>query len=281
MTRPRLIFVDDEPTIRLTIAAILQQNGYEVTTAATVPEALDLIGRNQYDVLLSDLNIGEPGDGFTVVSVMRRIQPQAATFILTGYPDFDSALRAIRNQVDDYFIKPTDVKTLVDTISNRLKGMQGVAPRSAPLRRVSDVLRENTQCICDRWLEEVQKNEDLARVRLTKEERVDHIPAVLQELIERLERESKDISQIAASAAEKHGQVRCRQAYSIPQLVLEARLLQRTVTSTVQNNLLRVDLSNLIGDLIEIGESLGSLLEISVRAFQAECDKFAASLAPV
>ena len=46
-----------------------------------------------FDVLLSDLNIGQPGDGFTVVSAMRRVQPKAATFILTGYPDFDTACR--------------------------------------------------------------------------------------------------------------------------------------------------------------------------------------------
>ena len=54
--------------------------------------------------LLTDLNIGGPADGFILVSAMRRVQCKAATFILTGYPDFQTALEAIRKQVDDYFV---------------------------------------------------------------------------------------------------------------------------------------------------------------------------------
>ena len=68
----------------------------------------------QFDVLISDLNIGQPGDGFTVVSAMRRSQPACITLILTGYPGFDTALEAIRSQVDDYLIKPAAIPTLIN-----------------------------------------------------------------------------------------------------------------------------------------------------------------------
>src|SRR6202000_482258 len=119
MATPKLLFVDDEAGIRLTLSAILKIKGFDVTTAASVPEALEIIGTKKFDVLLSDLNIGETGDGFTVVSAMRRIQPEAATFILTGYPDFESALTAIRNQVDDYVTKPADVKQLVHVLREK------------------------------------------------------------------------------------------------------------------------------------------------------------------
>jgi DNA-binding response OmpR family regulator len=268
---PEVIFVDDEAAIRLTLSAILQQNGFHVSTAASVAEALELIGRNRYDVLLSDLNIGEPGDGFTVVSAMRRLQPGAACFILTGYPDFVSALAAIRNQVDDYFTKPAEVKSLVATIRQRLEGGKP-EPRHPRLRRVSDVLREHTQSICDYWLEAVHQDNDLSRVSLRPAERMDLIPSILQELIERVDREGEDTRRVA-NRAEQYGRARCHQGYTIPQLVLEYRLLQKAVTTTVQTNLLEVDLSTLIPDLVEIGESLASLLEISVRAFQADYEK--------
>src|SRR5579863_863298 len=133
MTSPRLLFVDDEPGIRATLAAILKQRGFEVTTASTVSEALNLIARQAFDVLLSDLNIGEAGDGFTVVSAMRRTQPEAATFILTGYPAFETALEAIRQQVDDYFVKPADVEVLTARIRARLREpasqRKGIQPR--------------------------------------------------------------------------------------------------------------------------------------------------------
>jgi CheY-like chemotaxis protein len=56
----KLLFVDDEPTIRLTLPAILKQEGFDVTAAATVPEALAYINKEKFDVLLSDLNIGQP-----------------------------------------------------------------------------------------------------------------------------------------------------------------------------------------------------------------------------
>jgi len=58
----KLLFVDDEPAIRLTLPAILKQEGFDVTAASTVPEALDCINKEKFDVLLSDLNIGQPGD---------------------------------------------------------------------------------------------------------------------------------------------------------------------------------------------------------------------------
>jgi hypothetical protein len=51
-----------------------------------------------FDVLLTDLNIGSPADGFILVTAMRRLQPSASTFILTGYPDSQTALEAIREQ---------------------------------------------------------------------------------------------------------------------------------------------------------------------------------------
>src|ERR1700685_580494 len=100
--RPKtVLFVDDEPSIRLTLAAILRQGGFEVTVAATVAEALREINTQYFDALISDLNIAEPGDGSIVVNAMRRTQPNCINLILTGYPAFETALEAIRNQVDD------------------------------------------------------------------------------------------------------------------------------------------------------------------------------------
>jgi YesN/AraC family two-component response regulator len=57
--------------------------------------------KQTFDILVTDLNIGEPGDGFTVVSAIRRMQPDAAALIITGFPAFDNVLQAIRQQVND------------------------------------------------------------------------------------------------------------------------------------------------------------------------------------
>ena len=119
-TRKRLLFVDDEPSIRLTLPPVLEDYGFEVTAAGSVAEAIDKIESAHFDVLLSDLNIGEEGDGFHVVKAMRRRQPRCITLILTGYPAFESALLAIRHQVDDYLVKPADIDVLVKTINSKL-----------------------------------------------------------------------------------------------------------------------------------------------------------------
>jgi DNA-binding NtrC family response regulator len=78
---PKILFVDDEDSIRLTLPPLLQSYGFEVTAAATVAEALGLISQHKFDVLISDLNIGHPEDGFTVVSAMRTHQPDASRLI--------------------------------------------------------------------------------------------------------------------------------------------------------------------------------------------------------
>ena len=65
--KPRVLFLDDEESIRATLPLMLETYGFAVTSAATVPEALRLISQEKFDVLIADLNVGNPGDGFTVV----------------------------------------------------------------------------------------------------------------------------------------------------------------------------------------------------------------------
>src|SRR3954471_24546682 len=130
--KPRVLFLDDEESIRATLPLMLEAYGFTVTPTGTVPDALRLISTEKFDVLIADLNVGNAGDGFTVVSAMRRTQPDAVNFILTGYPAFETALEAIRQQVDDYIVKPTDVERLLQSIEDRLrqrKPHQPLVPR--------------------------------------------------------------------------------------------------------------------------------------------------------
>src|SRR5436190_10839300 len=116
----RLLFVDDEEGIRETLPLLLQARGFDVRVAASVSEAISEIKTQKFDVLLSDLNIGKDGDGFTVVKAMRRAQPNCVTVLLTGYPGFESALQAIHDEVDDYFVKPAELDSLISTIERKL-----------------------------------------------------------------------------------------------------------------------------------------------------------------
>src|SRR6266550_4054377 len=125
-----LLFVDDEPSIRLTLPPILQERGFQVQVAANVSEALTAIKAHKFDVLLSDINIDRESDGFTVVHAMREANPDCVTVLLTGYPAFETAVRSIRAEVDDYFTKPADLDAIISTIDRKLlaRGMQRTAP---------------------------------------------------------------------------------------------------------------------------------------------------------
>ena len=58
--KQRLLFVDDEEAIRITLPAVLENEGFDVTVSGSVPEAFELINHQPFQVLLTDLNIGNP-----------------------------------------------------------------------------------------------------------------------------------------------------------------------------------------------------------------------------
>lgn len=265
--KTRILFVDDEPAIRMTLPAILQQHGFEVSVAASVPEAIEIISRQKFDVLLTDLNIGAPADGFTLVSAMRRVQPSAATFILTGYPDFQTALEAIRKQVDDYFTKPADIPAMVATLREKVRRPRELC--HVPCKRASTLILENCDRILERWLKEIAADPRLASIRISKEDRVDRFPLLLNDLANALDVHSAQIPSESLSAAAVHGADRAQQGYTIPLLLAETRILNRVIAEVLQENLLSMDLSTVIPDSLKMGEYLQALLEESVRAFQA------------
>jgi len=120
LLRKRILFVDDEAAIRLTLPPILGKYGFEVTSAASVDDAVKQIRAHKFDALLSDLNLPQPDEGFVVIRAMRRHQPRCLNFILTGYPGDGSVEKATEQQVAHYFTKPVDIGELVKTIMDKL-----------------------------------------------------------------------------------------------------------------------------------------------------------------
>jgi DNA-binding NtrC family response regulator len=177
-----VLVVDDEETIRAMLRRVLEKGGFTVTAVGTVREALALISQSRFDVLISDLNVGHPADGFVVVSAMRRTQPGTLTFILTGYPAFETALEAMRQHVNDYLIEGTPIKELVEKIKTGL--VQGQPRRHLhKTKRVPDVIEENKDVVIAHWLQQVMANDDLRRVELSDADRIDHVPGLLDEAI--------------------------------------------------------------------------------------------------
>src|ERR1700716_3522037 len=81
---PRILLSEDDRAVRDMLRATLERDGLEVVAVGSVPEALQRIATESFDLLLSDLHMPQAGDGFTVVSAMRHTHPNAVTLLLTG-----------------------------------------------------------------------------------------------------------------------------------------------------------------------------------------------------
>jgi len=260
----RVLFVDDEPGIRATLPAILSKFGFKVTVAANVPEALALITNQQFDVLISDLNIGQPGDGFTVVSAMRRTQPDATTLILTGYPAFETALEAIRNQVDDYLVKPADVEVLVNTVRQKLT-MPRPSTHRIEIKPLGRIIEENKREVLAYWLLGAREDPQIKEAGANEMQLTEHLPVLIQEIVDRAA--GGKLSEAAWKAASEHGRTRFQQGYSIPAMLREARLLQDAIGRVVQENLLGTDVSSVIPQVMRVGATIQTFLEAAIREY--------------
>jgi DNA-binding response OmpR family regulator len=264
-TPPRILLVDDSESVRKSLKMVLEHHAFLVTAAANVAEALHLIDTEPFDVLLSDLHMPGPGDGFTVVSAMRHKHPDAVTLLFTGYPALKEAMDAILLQADEILVKPMPIPELVQLIRERLdkRGNR----RAANIERVASILeREASTAIAD-WLRRVGRDDELTRIVLSDHERSGHLQKLLQELVHRLRvPRSLGTKQVSEGAVE-HGQIRRSQGYSIPMIIEESRMLQVSIFHTLQNNLSVVDFSLLLIDVMAIADEVDSQLKQAIMSF--------------
>jgi signal transduction histidine kinase len=121
MAEPAAILViDDEPSVALTMQAILEQEGYRVRVAHTAAEARALFTAEPFDAALVDVRIDD-ADGIQLVGELRERRPDCSAIMLTGYASLESAVRAIRQGAYDYLTKPCDLEELKLTIARAVE----------------------------------------------------------------------------------------------------------------------------------------------------------------
>jgi len=120
MPETTVLVVDDEESVALTIQAILRLDGHDVTAVTTGAEALRLLNEKQFDVVLTDLRLGDV-DGIDVLKEVQKTSPDTAAIMLTGYASLESAISALRSGAYDYLMKPSDVEELRATINRAIE----------------------------------------------------------------------------------------------------------------------------------------------------------------
>jgi serine/threonine protein kinase len=132
----RILVVDDDDLLRQFLREILQDGGYpQVDIAADSQEALALLKTYQYHVVLADVNM--PGmNGFELLEHLHVYYGSIAVLMITGIPDVESAVNAVKMGACDYLAKPIHPKKLLDAVGaalQRQQEQQAVAQVQTPL----------------------------------------------------------------------------------------------------------------------------------------------------
>jgi DNA-binding response OmpR family regulator len=123
----RILVVDDESSIRLTLTALLKREGFDVTSAENGAEAIKLLEQQSFDLLLVDLKM--PGmDGMQVVAGARQRQPDLGVIVLTGHGSLDTAVEGLHQGIFDYLLKTTEPAQVIERVK------AGLALRAQRLR---------------------------------------------------------------------------------------------------------------------------------------------------
>lgn len=122
----RLLIVDDEASLRRTLRLTLESMQHQVAEAATGAAAVQLVERNDYDLILVDLKLGRES-GLDVLSSLLQSSPQSGVVVMTAYAGIDTAVEAMRRGAFDYLPKPFTPDQLRHLLHRwqELRGLRG------------------------------------------------------------------------------------------------------------------------------------------------------------
>jgi DNA-binding response OmpR family regulator len=135
----KVLIVDDNESALKSMADVLRGESYQVVTAVSGSEAIDLLKRDTFDLVLTAL--GMPGvDGFEVLRQAREIAPQAVVLVLTTHASLELAIEAMREGAYDYLVKPCSADELKLKIEKGLERVRLAEER----KRAEEALRQRT-----------------------------------------------------------------------------------------------------------------------------------------
>ncbi len=118
----RILVVDDEADVRLLLTREISDRGHEVVAAADSAQAVEEMGRGEFDVVLTDIRM--PGmDGIDLAGWIKRTRPYTNVIVMTGYGSLESANTAVQVGAFDYLLKPFgEMDLVISSIDRALRG---------------------------------------------------------------------------------------------------------------------------------------------------------------
>ena len=109
--KPRILIVDDEPSMREMLRIVLRRDGYDVVVAQNGADGLDRLRGEPFDLLLSDIRMPDIS-GVEVLRAAKQIHPEILAFMMTAFASTETAVEAMRLGALDYFTKPFSMDEL-------------------------------------------------------------------------------------------------------------------------------------------------------------------------
>ncbi len=131
-----ILIVDDEESVRKSLAGILADEGYDVVTAASGREALDLLSEAQPAIALLDIFMPEM-DGIETLRKFRDQRPEMAVIMVTGHGGIDEAVKTVKMGAYDFITKPPDTERILLSVKHGLEENR--------LRQENEALRKSIE----------------------------------------------------------------------------------------------------------------------------------------
>lgn len=144
----KILVVDDELSIRLTMTEMLTRDGYQVILAENGQAALNLIATQVFDLALIDLKLGDM-DGIEILEALHRQSPETIVIMLTAHSSLESAVAALRQDAHDYLFKPCSPSKLRESIRQGLLKRQRELLHRDSLHQLAQQLSAHLQNIQD------------------------------------------------------------------------------------------------------------------------------------
>lgn len=122
----KVLIVDDEKMIRMGIKKVIPWNAIgigEAFTAASSREALEILEKENVDIMITDINMSEM-TGIELIGKIRELSRDIRIIVLTGYDNFEYARQCLRLQVADFFLKPIEEEVLTETIRKQVEALE-------------------------------------------------------------------------------------------------------------------------------------------------------------
>jgi putative nucleotidyltransferase with HDIG domain len=155
----RILIIDDEPRTRTMIAATLERQGYDVEMAASGREAIELLAKNDFDLVLTEVAIRD-WNGITLMEDIQKQQPQLPVVMVTAVHEISVAIDSMHRGAYDYLLKPFEREHLVATVERALEHRQTLLESHSYRQELEQAVQARTELL-HQAMEELEHSYDV------------------------------------------------------------------------------------------------------------------------